>query len=83
MFMRGLSDSVQCETNIGWFYEEAFEESQKYKVRHRAGERYTHAAQMRERQVLRGLTLRGGCAAALQEGKFIIEKEKMSKESIS
>jgi hypothetical protein len=22
---------VQCETNIGWFYEEAFEESQKYK----------------------------------------------------
>jgi len=32
--------SVQCETNIGWFYEEAFEESQKYKVA------YTERAQM-------------------------------------
>jgi len=39
---------VQCEENIGWFYEQAFEASQKYK-----------------------------------EGKFIIEKEKMTKECIS
>jgi hypothetical protein len=36
-----------CEENIGWFYNEAFEESQKYK-----------------------------------EGKFIVEKEKMSKETL-
>jgi hypothetical protein len=36
-----------CEENIGWFYEHAFEESQKYK-----------------------------------ESKFIIEKEKMTKEAI-
>jgi len=35
---------VACHENIGWFYEEAYEESQKYKV-----------------------------------GKFIIEKEKMTK----
>jgi len=39
---------IACEDNIGWFYEEAFEASQKYK-----------------------------------EGKFIIEKEKMTKETIA
>jgi len=38
---------VSCEENIGWFYEEAFEQSQKYK-----------------------------------EGKFIIEKEKMTKDNL-
>jgi len=39
---------IQCDDNIGWFYEEAFEEAQKYK-----------------------------------EGKFIIEKEKITKETIA